>query len=373
MIRGGCRWRHIGQIALFLSGVGIVLGIIDIFTAPGHAVDSIVYSFVYTAACGVFCTLLLCNLFDKIILLPRPLFIAVFLGLLAVGVFLGVCAGQLVITGRLQVNWRILAFSSVVAVFVGSAISFYFYHRERLEERIAALKDVEIENERLKRIDSEIRLQSLQSKLNPHFLFNTLNSAAALIGEDPAKAERSLVRISGLYRKVLAASNQTWIAVEEELDLLRDFLDLLKLRFEERLSYEISCPDALLGKRIPALLLQPLVENAVKHAEEGRAPGAALIRISVEGGDPGRIVMRVADNGPGFDVERAAPGFGLYSVQERLRLAYDDDFALAIRSGEGRGTEVEIRVPDRERGEEAKGGMGRRPEAKARRGRPGRR
>jgi sensor histidine kinase YesM len=230
---------------------------------------------VYTAGCGVFCTLFLCSLFGRIVLLPRPLFLALFLGLLACGVFLGVCAGSLLLIGSLRMNWSILAFSMLVAVFTGSTMSFYLYHRERLEHRIAALKDVEIENERLKRIDSEIRLQGLQSKLNPHFLFNTLNSVAALIVEDPAKAEQSLVRLSGLYRKVLSASNQTWIEVGEELDLLRDFLELVRLRFEERLAFSIDCPESLLRKKIPALLLQPLAENARRGAgaARGRHPG----------------------------------------------------------------------------------------------------
>lgn len=304
------------------------------------------FSLVYTAACGVFCTLIMCSLFERIILLPRLLFVAVFLGLLACGVFLGVSAGSLVLSGSLRMNWRILIFSLVVAVFTGSTMSFYLYHRERLEQRIAALKDVEIENERLKRIDSEIRLQGLQSKLNPHFLFNTLNSVAALIIEDPAKAEQSLVRLSGLYRKVLSASNQTWIEIGEEIDLLRDFLELVRLRFEDRLTFSIVCSEPLLGKKIPALLLQPLAENAVKHAEE-RAQHEVGIRISVEE-DAGTLVFRVSDDGPGFDVDRTSPGFGLYSVQERLRLAYGGDFVFSLRSGQGRGTDVAIRVPDRE-------------------------
>ncbi|MCJ7587186.1 MAG: histidine kinase [Candidatus Aminicenantes bacterium] len=322
------------------------MGTIDLATSPEHTVRSYGFSLVFTAACGVFCTLFLCNLFGRIVLLPRPLFLALFLGLLACGVFLGVCAGSLLLGGSLRMNWNVLALSMLVAVFTGSAMSFYLYHRERLERRVAALKDVEIENERLKRIDSEIRLQGLQSKLNPHFLFNTLNSVAALIIEDPAKAEQSLVCLSGLYRKVLSASNKTWIEVGEELDLLRDFLELVRLRFEERLAFSIHCPEPLLRKKIPALLLQPLAENAVKHAEE-RAQQKVGIRVSVEE-DAGALVLRVSDDGPGFDVDRTAPGFGLYSVQERLRLAYGEDFVFSIRSGEGRGTEVAIRVPDRE-------------------------
>jgi len=222
-------------------------------------------------------------------------------------------------------------------------MTIYAYHRERLEQRIAALKNVEIENERLKRMDSELRLQGLQSKLNPHFLFNSLNVAAALIYDDPPRAEQALVRLAGLYRKVLTASSQTWIELGEEMDVLRDFLELIKLRLDERLVFTLECPERLRSERIPGLLLQPLVENAVKQAEE-RVDGTVGVQVSADESG-GTIVLRVIDDGPGFDVERTAPGFGLYSVQERLRLAYGEGFGFSIRSGEGCGTEVEIRLP----------------------------
>ncbi|MBN1939540.1 MAG: histidine kinase [Candidatus Aminicenantes bacterium] len=282
-------------------------------------------------------------MFGYIVLLPRLLFLGSFLALIAGGVLAGNILAGLILYARLRLSLQVLVFSLLIGVFAGSAMSVYAYHREKLERRIAALKNIEIENERLKRIDSELRLQGIQSKLDPHFLSNTLNSVAALVYEDPPRAEQALVRLAGLYRKVLAASSRTWIDLSEEMDLLRDFLELVKLRLDERLDFVLECPEGLRSERIPGLLLQPLVENAVKQAEN-RTDGGIAVRVSA-GGEGDRIVLRVSDDGPGFDVERTSPGFGLYSVQERLRLAYGEDFGFAIRSGEGRGTEVEVRIP----------------------------
>ncbi len=297
----------------------------------------------YTVSCSIFCSVLLCRLFGYIVLLPRFLFLVSFLALTAGGVLAGNILAGLILFGDLRLSLQVLVFSLLIGVLAGAAMSVYTYHRETLEQRIGALKNIEIENERLKRIDSEIRLQGIQSKLDPHFLSNTLNSIAALIYEDPPRAERALVGLAGLYRKVLSASNRTWIGLGEEMDLLREYLDLVKLRLDERLVFILDFPERLRDERIPGLLLQPLVENAVKLAED-RTDGKVGVRVSA-GASGGRIILRVTDDGPGFDLERTAPGFGLYSVQERLRLAYGKEFEFAVRTDKDRGTEVEIRIP----------------------------
>jgi len=348
---GGCSLAQAMQIFLFACGMAVILCAIEFVALGKPSLGSVLDTFILMMTCSFFCALLLCQVFGFIILLPRPMFILLFLGSIAVGVVLGNILGGLILIGRPWLGKQTLVISLVIGIFMGSTFSFYIHLRDKLERRIAALKNVEIENERLKRIDSELRLQGLQSKLDPHFLFNTLNSVAALIYEDPRRAEQGLVRLANLYRKVLSASNQTWIELDEEIELLRDYLELVRLRFDERLDYTLECPDGLRRKRIPGLLLQPLVENAVKQAEN-LTEGEIRVRVSAEESG-GEIIFRIADDGPGFDVERTAPGFGLYSVQERLRLAYGEVFGLTIRSAEGRGTDVIIRIPAEEGRKEA--------------------
>jgi LytS/YehU family sensor histidine kinase len=186
-------------------------------------------------------------------------------------------------------------------------------------------------------------MSDLQAKINPHFLFNILNTTAALIYDDPARAEESIIRLSSLYRRMLSLSSQTFVSVGEEVELVSDYLKLERLRFSDQLNYRIVVPETLKNEKIPALLIEPLVENVVKHCLEPTRKSLKLeVGIRKDGGS---IVITVADNGPGFDVGKSGFGYGLYSIQERLRLLFGDNHTFDISSSEGEGTEVLIRIP----------------------------
>ncbi|UCE04471.1 MAG: histidine kinase [bacterium] len=202
---------------------------------------------------------------------------------------------------------------------------------------------MEIENERLKRFELEARLSSLQAKPNPYFLFNTLNSTAALIYEDPPKAEKSIVRLSDLYRKIFSISNQNFILLREEIELIEDILELEKLRFDENLSYNIACPEILKDKKLPGLLIESLVENVIKHVY-GKTDKKIHIDVDIEEQD-NQLYIHVEDNGTGFDMIQADLGFGLYSIQERLRLLFGDNAGFDIDSVLGKGTKVKLMIP----------------------------
>jgi len=298
---------------------------------------------VTTICCAIFCSLLLFGLFDRILNLPRLAFFVLFTLLVASGVALGVAVSAFILTGRLRLYPRIFLFSLIIGLVFSGVMSGYFVFRFHLEQKISRIKEVELENEKLRRIETETRLRDLQAKLNPHFLFNALNSTAALIYDDPRRAERSVERLSGLYRRVLDHSSQSLVGLGEELRLVEDYLELEKLRFDEKLAFEISCPDELLGTLVPAFIVEPLVENSIKH---GSAEGTALrIEVRVRTDPEGRVLVTVADNGPGFEAEKTGAGFGLYSIQERLRLQYGERASLDIDSAGGRGTVISIRLP----------------------------
>ena len=302
-------------------------------------------TFIVTLCCTLYCWTTISLLYPRLLGLPRFLFFIAFMTMVVVGVVLGVGTAFLIITGKITLNRQVLLFSLVFGLVASAVMTSYEALKFRLEKKITCLKAAELENEQLKRYEAEARMASLQSKLNPHFLFNTLNSLASLVYDDPNKVEKSIIRLSDLYRKVLSYSDQTLITIGEEIELIKDYLGLEKLRFDEQLSYDIDCPDDLKEQKMPGLIIEPLAENVIKHAQE-HSQEAIHMTIQVRR-EQDLIEFTVGDNGPGFDVSKTSFGFGLYSVQERLRLLFHDHQSLDIRSSPGQGTTVTMRFPVR--------------------------
>jgi len=179
--------------------------------------------------------------------------------------------------------------------------------------------------------DTAARLNELQARIRPHFLFNTLNSAIALVREDPARAEALLADLSDLFRHALADRGEP-VTLDEEITLAERYLAIEQVRFGERLQVEWAL-DPLAGRaRLPPLLLQPLVENAVRHGVEPSASGAQLrISTQLRGG---RVVIKVTNTVPGG---QGVPGHGLAldNVRDRLRLLHDVQcqFQTALKDG----------------------------------------
>lgn len=340
-------WKYLRQMAVYVFLLAVFIGSINYVLSWPRISLLLSYkmTFVYTLACMLFCSIFLIRSFDYIYRLARPVFFTIFTFLVASGVLLGVVTGNLILSKRLWLDAQTLIFSFLMGITFSAIFSGYFIMRDKLEQKMSRIKEMELENERLKRIELEARMSDLQAKLNPHFLFNVLNTTAALIYDDPAKAEQSIVRLSSLYRRMLSLSSQNFIPVEEEVGLVSDYLELEMLRFSDQLAYRVIVPEALKNEKIPGLLIEPLVENVVKHCLE---PSRKSLKLEVRIRKDGRyIVIAVADDGPGFNVGKTGFGFGLYSIQERLRLLFGDNHAFDISSREGEGTEVLIRIPVR--------------------------
>ncbi len=231
--------------------------------------------------------------------------------------------------------------SLVISLIIGVAVTGYEIMRGRLEVAAVALRTKERDEAEARRIAAEAQLASLESRVQPHFLFNTLNSIAALVHEDPAGAERMTTQLASLMRSSLDGQSAALVPLEGELQVVRDYLEIERVRFGERLRYRIQAgvsPTAL----VPRLSLQTLVENSVKYAVSPRREGATIV-VTVEDGD-GSIRLRVDDDGPGFDVGHLPPGHGLALLKARLAMVFDDRARLQIDSSPG-GTTVELRVP----------------------------
>lgn len=225
------------------------------------------------------------------------------------------------------VYWAVVAVQHVVA----------FQQRAHEREKRAA----ELE-QRL----TAARLQALQMQLNPHFLFNTLNAVASLMHSDVDAADRVLIRLSELLRRALDTRDRQEVPLREELAFLDRYLEIEQTRFGSRLTIEREIDPSLLEQPVPNLVLQPLVENAIKHGiEPQRRQG--VIRVEARRDGAG-MRLTVRDNGGGLHPEQAprkGHGIGLGNTRRRLEQLYGARQELVIRDAEGGGTEVVMRLP----------------------------
>jgi two-component system, LytTR family, sensor kinase len=194
---------------------------------------------------------------------------------------------------------------------------------------------------RLERDLTRAQLDALRSQLRPHFLFNTLNAISVLTVEDAEKARRMLVRLGSLLRRSLDEAHHE-VPLHQELAFLNEYIDIQRMRFGDRLSVTLAIDPATTAARVPVLLLQPLVENAIKHgASDDDGTATVIVRASR---DNGQLLLRVEDRGPGPG--DAPEGVGLRNTRERLRTLYGAATMLRLYRAEGAtGAMVDVRIP----------------------------
>jgi sensor histidine kinase YesM len=219
-------------------------------------------------------------------------------------------------------------FAVVITLVVGMSMTTYQTVRQQLHSAMLELRSRQVEQERAYKLLAEARLSSLESRLHPHFLFNTLNSIAALIPRDPQRAEDTVGKLASLLRFSLTTNQTGFVPLAQELKFVRDYLEIESTRFGARLRYEIDVPDALMELKTPPMALQSLVENAVKHVVAQRTEGAHL---RIEGRRDGDMVrLEVTDDGPGFSLQAVAPEHGLGNLRARLELLFGDRGKLLV-------------------------------------------
>jgi len=235
-----------------------------------------------------------------------------------------------------------LPFAIVISLVIGLSISSFETMRYKLQAATLQLRTRQVEQERAYKLLAEARLSSLESRIHPHFLFNTLNSIAALIPSDPARAEQTVGNLASLLRFSLNANQSGLVPLAQELKIVRDYLEIEKTRFGARLRYEIAVPESLSEFKVPPLALQSLAENAVKHVVS-RQPQGATIEI-VGSAVANRICLTVLDNGPGFSLEVITPEHGLGSLIARMDILYGGAGQLEVAREEGK-TAVRLTFP----------------------------
>jgi signal transduction histidine kinase len=231
-----------------------------------------------------------------------------------------------------QLDWSLMVYAVIVGV--SHAIAFYHESQER------KLKAAQLETRLV-----EARLKTLEAELHPHFLFNTLHAISTLVHRDPESADRMISRLSDLLRITFDRTGEPKVSLKEEIDFLQKYLDIEQTRFQDRLTVHVSVePDALDGD-VPRMILQPIVENAIKHGIAGRHGGNQIQILAGRDGD--RLWMQVRDNGGGLQVrtlKALRTGVGLSNTRARLDCLYGRHYRLEFSDKHG-GLSVLIAIP----------------------------
>ncbi|MEL6616356.1 MAG: histidine kinase, partial [Bacteroidota bacterium] len=233
-------------------------------------------------------------------------------------------------------NW-----TALLLIWSGIYAGVHLLRRWREAERERAR--VEAERWRLEAIAREAELRALQAQVNPHFLFNSLNTVRALVAEDPDRARGAITELSGLLRYALSAGAQETVPLGDEIETVRRYLALEGLRFEHRLQAEVRADADALGAQIPPMVVQTLVENAIKHGI-GQTPEGGTVRVEARAEAGG---VRVIVESPGTLDADAEPesGVGLANATERLRRLCGERAALVVRQAGPATVRAEVLVP----------------------------
>jgi two-component system LytT family sensor kinase len=207
---------------------------------------------------------------------------------------------------------------------------------------------IEMNLERHQQLLLKARMDALSSQINPHFLFNTLNTVSALIRFDPDAARGVVLKLSNILRRLLR-KHETFVALRDELEFIDDYLDIEVARFgRDNLEIVKQLDENTLEAFVPSMLLQPIVENCLKHGLAPKLEGGKIQLRTANSG--GRLRIEIEDNGVGISEEKMphvyVEGIGLSNVRERLRVLYGTDFLLEIESKAGAGTIIKIDVPE---------------------------
>jgi sensor histidine kinase YesM len=240
---------------------------------------------------------------------------------------------------------RNISFVHVVSLGIvfGSIISYFFFSRQRIytTERMA-------EEERIRRITSEKKaveteLQLLQAQIEPHFLFNTLSNILSLLETDPKKGQAMLIDLIQYLRTSLKKIREEITTIGKEMEMIKAYLNIFKVRMQDRLNYRIEIPDRLKEVPFPPMLIQPLVENAIKHGLEPKIEGGEIL---IRGEEDGKVLrLAISDTGVGM-YKGGASGLGLSNIRERLKSLYGDKGRLILEENRPSGLKAVIEVPN---------------------------
>jgi two-component system, LytTR family, sensor kinase len=244
---------------------------------------------------------------------------------------------SLVILGKVSYSSHLklsIVYDILIIAFLRVLFNFIKYRMESMVNK----KDVELAQ--MKALKNQAELNALHSRINPHFLYNSLNSIAGLAHSDPDKTEKMATSLSSLFRYSINKEDKTYSTVNEELDMVEKYLEVEKVRFGDKLDYTIEADENIRKKDIPKFIIQPLVENALKHGLSKIAGvGKLKIKVFQEEKD---LIIQVFDNGPDFPDE-PVKGYGLQNLHDKLRILYSDEAILNWQNGGNKNIQITLK------------------------------
>lgn len=343
-IEGGLLRTNIKYSLIGLS-VGLLMSLfIYIFNPNGIQTKNVLFNILFS----LFITLSIANVIALVQRYFTPAkigfwnFVCVYYTCNFVGLLIGVELTYFIVSIVFDFKYDFIAhindykFNVLITIIVGTLI--LLYHFQKINA-VAALKAKEIDLAKLNQLKTEAQLQALQAKINPHFLYNALNSIASLIHEDADKAEDMTLKLSKLFRYSLNTMEENFSTIKDELEILDAYLAIEKVRFGERINFQIEVANNLLSKQIPRFLLQPLVENALKHGLKNKIENG-LLKVKINQTDD-KFNLFIYDNGIPFPEELVA-GYGLQSTFDKLQLLYKEGYDIQINNNPEKHIKISI-------------------------------
>jgi sensor histidine kinase YesM len=306
--------------------------------------DGFVIIFIFSQCIGLSCcscVLLVHNFIQK----AKPVFQAILVGVaLVVGTMVGSYCGMAIsglsssdLSGKHGL-FQLL----ILGVMFGSIITYFFSSREQIAESQARIQEEKIKRLTSEKKAAEAHLKLLQAQIEPHFLFNTLSNVLSLLDTNPKRGKSMLVDFIQYLRACLPKIRQEKATLGQEMEMIRAYLNIFKVRMGDRLKYKIELPPDVEAISFPPMLIQPLVENAIKHGLEPKVEGG---EIRIRGAEKdGLLQLKIVDTGLGFKGDRDI-GMGLSNIRERLFSLYGDEGRLILEENQPHGLKATIEVP----------------------------
>jgi signal transduction histidine kinase len=316
--------------AFSLLWVNLAVAVVVLIQIAGNQIAStwalaqmLAYMLVYANVSGVLGILLVSTLTQKPVLrqFPQALVVPVCIILTsALGCLLAQTllmeAGLIIPQDFWGEYFHTLRVAIPLGVVFGSGALVHASLRERVQASEAKLREKEVSEERTRKLLAEARLHSLESRIHPHFLFNTLNAVSSLISVDPPRAEHTVERLAVLLRASLDTTTQPLIPLQRELSIVESYLEIQRARFGNKLHWSVRVPAELNDAKVPPMSVQTLIENAAKHGIVPASDGGEILLTA--SADDNRLRIEVCDSGPGFDLTAVRAGHGLDNLVGRL-------------------------------------------------------
>lgn len=263
------------------------------------------------------------------------------------GIFLGITIGSILngINIFTLINEYSEAFMQtiVISIFFGSIIAYIFISRENITIAKAQILEEKLKNISNEKNILETNIRLLQAQIEPHFLFNTLSTILSLMDSDAEKARIMMEDFTNLLRASFSKTMDKTTKIFDELEIIKSYINIFKIRMGSRLNFKIDIPDNLLQYLIPSMLIQPLVENAIKHGIEPKIEGGEiLIQINI---NADKMCIAVIDTGIGFKADTKSNGVALNNIKKRLELLYGDKAQLVMEENKPTGVKSIIEIP----------------------------